>query len=618
MQAGWTCSFPNPCVYNEVFAEGADLTGNDFGNYTTATKSGTKFHDLDADGARDAGEPGLAGWTIYVDYDNDSVLDANEPSAVTAADGTYTITGINPGTWNVREVAQAGWTCSLPNPCVYNEVFTSGAALTGNDFGNYTTATKSGTKFHDLDADGVCDAGEPGLAGWTIYVDYDNDSVLDANEPSAVTAADGTYTITGINPGTWNVREVAQAGWTCSLPNPCVYNEVFASGAALTGNNFGNYTTATKSGTKFHDLDADGARDAGEPGLAGWTIYVDYDNDSVLDANEPSAVTAADGTYTITGINPGTWNVREVAQAGWTCSLPSPCVYNEVFASGAALTGNDFGNYTTATKSGTKFHDLDADGVWDAGEPGLAGWTIYVDYDNDSVLDANEPSAVTAADGTYTITGINPGTWNVREVAQAGWTCSLPSPCVYNEVFASGAALTGNNFGNYTTASKTGFKFNDVDGGSDWDVGEPGLAGWTIRIYNDVDGSGTLNAGDTLVTSAVTADGLGTLDLGEYKFTGLTPGMYIVCEVAQASWTQTFPTGNSVCAFDAALGAAGYAITLTSGQVDDGNNFGNIQPPWRAARQASGRTTPSAGMVLVVTTSPPTTRPPICSTPRSA
>ena len=45
---------------------------------------------------------------------------------------------------------------------------------------------------------------------------------------------------------------------------------------------------ATKSGVKFHDLDADGAaREAGEPGLAGWTIYVDYDNDSVHDVGEP-------------------------------------------------------------------------------------------------------------------------------------------------------------------------------------------------------------------------------------------------------------------------------------------------------------------------------------------
>ena len=38
-------------------------------------------------------------------------------------------------------------------------------------------------------------------------------------------------------------------------------------------------------------------------------------------------------------------------------------------------------------KSGMKFEDLDADGVKDAGEPGLGGWTIYIDYNDDGVLD---------------------------------------------------------------------------------------------------------------------------------------------------------------------------------------------------------------------------------------
>jgi hypothetical protein len=40
--------------------------------------SGTKFLDLDADGTRDEGEPGLPGWFIWADYDGDGVRDADE------------------------------------------------------------------------------------------------------------------------------------------------------------------------------------------------------------------------------------------------------------------------------------------------------------------------------------------------------------------------------------------------------------------------------------------------------------------------------------------------------------------------------------------------------------
>src|SRR2546426_7780858 len=53
--------------------------------------------------------------------------------------------------------------------------------------------------------------------------------------------------------------------------------------------------------------------------------------------------------------------------------------------------------YTTlfrsrGTKSGVKFNDLNANGVKDVGEPGLAGWTIsaYTDGNGDGTLSATE------------------------------------------------------------------------------------------------------------------------------------------------------------------------------------------------------------------------------------
>lgn len=75
--------------------------------------------------------------------------------------------------------------------------------------------------------------------------------------------------------------------------------------------------TVSLSGSKWNDDNANGVRDAGEPGLAGWTIYVDSNQNGQLDAGEASAVTAADGSYTISGLAAGTHLVSEVKQAGW-------------------------------------------------------------------------------------------------------------------------------------------------------------------------------------------------------------------------------------------------------------------------------------------------------------
>jgi len=86
-------------------------------------------------------------------------------------------------------------------------------------------------------------------------------------------------------------------------------------------------------------------------------------------------------------------------------------------------------DYALGKITGSKWNDLDADRQWDQpGEPGLAGWTIYVDWNLSGQYDAGEPSAVTGPDGSYAIAGLPPGTYAVGEVAQAGWQQTYPNP----------------------------------------------------------------------------------------------------------------------------------------------------------------------------------------------
>jgi hypothetical protein len=75
--------------------------------------------------------------------------------------------------------------------------------------------------------------------------------------------------------------------------------------------------TATVAGTTFNDLNGNGGQDAGEPGLAGWTVYIDAHRSGTPDAGETRATTDAAGRYTLAGIAPGTYRVAAVFPTRW-------------------------------------------------------------------------------------------------------------------------------------------------------------------------------------------------------------------------------------------------------------------------------------------------------------
>ena len=113
--------------------------------------------------------------------------------------------------------------------------------------------------------------------------------------------------------------------------------------------------------------------------------------------------------------------------------------YTVVLSTGQTVTGKDFGNHAhPGTIAGDAWSDLDGDGVRDAGEPTLAGWTVYLDNNGNGVYDTGEPTQVTDASGHYTFSNLSPGTYNVREVLQSSWTQSYPANGVNTVTVAPG------------------------------------------------------------------------------------------------------------------------------------------------------------------------------------
>jgi glucose/arabinose dehydrogenase len=98
------------------------------------------------------------------------------------------------------------------------------------------------------------------------------------------------------------------------------------------------------TGIVFNDLDGDGVRDAGEPGLANWRVFLDNNNNGVWSAaTEPSLLTAANGGYTAK-LPQGTYRARIVLQAGWVQTRPAgDGSYAGTLGFGQTLSGFDFG-----------------------------------------------------------------------------------------------------------------------------------------------------------------------------------------------------------------------------------------------------------------------------------
>ena len=113
---------------------------------------------------------------------------------------------------------------------------------------------------------------------------------------------------------------------------------------------------------------------------------------------------------------------------------------------------SEFQNGDTATPlgsiEGSKWEDLNANGIWEAGEKALAGWTIYIDSVANGTLDPWELSTVTDANGKYSFTNLGPGEYAIREVNQTGWLQTSPST-PYALILKVGEKLTDVNFGNY-------------------------------------------------------------------------------------------------------------------------------------------------------------------------
>jgi subtilisin-like proprotein convertase family protein len=463
---------------------------------TTPTVNGTVYTDANGNGARDGTDAGLAGATVWVDLDLDTVLDAGEPSVVTTANGNYTFSNLALGTNTVRIVAPAGKYVT-DGASGKSFTLTAGANTANNVLFGTTAPATSGIVFNDTDADGVFDAGETGRSGVTVYADLDNDTTFDAGEPSAITDASGAYRVENLPVGSASsIRVVAPAGNRLTGPAVAGFN-VTPTLAALVpaGQNVGATTTILLAGRAFDDQNFDNAFTPGEPGLPGARVFLDANNNGIYDNTtydvaQNTALTLPDNTTRTstlvvsgTGATVNALSVRVNITHSWvgdlSVTLISPAGTRITLTDGNGGERNGFNVTfnTTATTSPASWSGTDGaaitgtyrpignlaslngqslDGTWSleiidsfSGDTGtLTSWSLF----GSSV----ETSRLTAADGTYAFDALPATTYRVRQVAPAApYQLAAVSASGNTVVAASGTTHPNLNFVNINTTAPT-------------------------------------------------------------------------------------------------------------------------------------------------------------------
>jgi hypothetical protein len=563
------------------------------------------WHDLNRDGIQEMGEPGINGVTVnLVDPSNSNIIASTVTGNGPGGNpGYYQFTGLSAGTYLVQVDATtlpAGFTPTISNAAgstTANDSNGSPALVTlatnfstdeSIDFGYISSCNGAIGDFvwHDLNQNGIQDAGEPGIDGVTVLLLDSSGMITLATTTTGPGPMQqhGYYQFTGLCPATYQVQVDATTlppnftPTASNAPGSTSSNDSNGSPATTmlavlndgTGNissdetlDFGFVSPCNGSAGDFvfNDQNQNGIQDPGEPGIPGVKLNLRNPLDNSVLA---TTTTDANGLYHFTGLCAGNYNVEVVPPAGYAASPvgapgsttdndsnpnPSLVMLAIIDGNGDITVDNsvDFGFYLGSI-AGTVYSDSNQNGTLDSGEPGISGVTVTLSG-TDAGGNAVSLSTTSASDGTYSFTGLLAGSYSVSSPASAnGENLETTSPIPVSLVAGQGS--TGNNFG-YVTASIAGTVFTDTNTNSVLDTGEPGIGGVTVTL------TGTdVNNNPVSKTTTTAAD-------GTFSFAGLLAGTYSLSSPATASGESLESTSP-------------LSINLGAGQNSTGNNFGYI------------------------------------------
>lgn len=241
--------------------------------------AGVVYHDLNRNGVRNSGEPGLAGFTVNLLVSNNS--DPVELIQRTDAQGRYSFRVSRPGVYPLRKPPARGWEATTPDEMHVFVVEGPDGVLSDFTQGDFGCASLlgdviEGSVFVDRNRNGARDPDESGIAAVEVSA-----WGLECNDPRAArveTDSDGRYHIEAqaiacLPP--WFVQRAQVDGMIGTTPKETRLGGIPNNDFSYVVD-FGLAPVETEPppvlltivGSVYYDLDLNGQRDPNEPGVA--------------------------------------------------------------------------------------------------------------------------------------------------------------------------------------------------------------------------------------------------------------------------------------------------------------------------------------------------------------
>ncbi|EMI21983.1 protein containing Collagen-binding surface protein Cna-like, B region [Rhodopirellula maiorica SM1] len=393
------------------------------------------FVRYNQNGIQEFAEVSVADVTIYLDLNDNGLLDSTDPSTTTNEAGQYQFDDLDVGTYVVRQELRQGAIQTAPDVqeaflYAFDRTTTPDQILrldpaTGGVLSTIPSPVDLPAKFIGMAFDGtslfLADAQTDSL----YEVDPSTGSLIDSDFISK--DIDGAAALNGkvylSNPFSNKIFEFDPVTDT-------ITNEYFVSDGSTTVNIVGGLaafenpdqlvattgsdrivffdpTTGVVQDSFFHGGQADiGAA------VVGQHLHLTYDGPDYYGA---VIFDRSGGVVDLYVVNNGNNNLTVRALAG---KLVVETSHRVQLVEGETVADLDFGRFDTRGElGGVQFIDRDGDGVWDADEVPQSGVTVYLDLNDNSQLDNGEPTQITGDGGEYLFQNLLPGDYVVREIA---------------------------------------------------------------------------------------------------------------------------------------------------------------------------------------------------------